>query len=271
MKGILSVCSLLFLQASISYAAPEFTPFIFGGSDVTTTDDLAKSTVGLKGSIPGQGSYICTGTLIANDLVMTAAHCVIDDHGQPIGHLDVLFGTDMQSAQVDIPSDASRANPNYQQVEVDANDIALVHFTGGLPNGYVTANLPSEDLHLSSGQKLVAAGFGISDPTESFWGGAQGSGVLRTTSETIDKPNYGRSEFSIAPSSSSGDCFGDSGGPFYLNHTAPLTVVGVVSRGVSEDCRDGGVHTLVSAQLSWIKQTSTQLRRISARLGKKRH
>src|SRR4051812_30118613 len=76
----------LMLQPTLSFAntsGSKVAPFVFGGSDVEENNDIAKTTVGLVGILPDDpdtgkpsGAYVCSGTLIDENIILTAAHCV---------------------------------------------------------------------------------------------------------------------------------------------------------------------------------------------------
>jgi Trypsin len=57
-------------------------------------------------------------------------------------------------------------------------------------------------------------------------------------------------------------CFGDSGGPVYLQTPQGTVLAGVVSRGVSTDqarpCGAGGIYVRPDSVLEWIEQTAAQ-------------
>lgn len=252
MKRILSLFCLLFFTHT---QAADLSTQIFGGVNSVPTDQVAKSTVGIVGTVSGR-SYICTGTLIDKDIVLTAAHCVKSgSFATPT--FKIVYGTNMSQPVAQSVVAKAQAHQSYRPVNVDNNDIALLHFKTALPVGFVPVRLPPANYALQAGQKLAVAGYGINSPLSS--GG--GSGILRATIDVVQQPAYGRTEFSIAADPKTGDCYGDSGGPFYVQSNGQPVVVGVVSRGITNDCRDGGIHTRVAAHIAWIQQTAAALRK----------
>src|SRR4051812_3490531 len=60
---------------------------IIGGTEVQQGDPVLKSTVAIF-----DGSALCTGSIIDQDLVVTAAHCISDP-----SRMAVLFTTDLEA------------------------------------------------------------------------------------------------------------------------------------------------------------------------------
>ncbi|HRO67927.1 MAG TPA: trypsin-like serine protease, partial [Pseudobdellovibrionaceae bacterium] len=125
----------------------------------------------------GQGS----GTLVASDLVLTAAHCVVNfSTGENLeaSGLTVYFGDyDGQNwnESLAVRGDALLRHPNYDPSNVEAeptknvHDIALLKLSRPAPETFVPARalLTPE---LRAGQPLLLAGFGnmyfMNDPKE---------------------------------------------------------------------------------------------------------
>ena len=59
---------------------------IIGGTIVDASDPVASTTV-----LVTDGNYICTGSIIDTDLVVTAAHCV----AAPAENLKIVFALDI--------------------------------------------------------------------------------------------------------------------------------------------------------------------------------
>lgn len=227
---------------------------IVGGSSVGASDAVAKVTAALESK---QG-WICTGTLIASDLLVTAAHCV---EGSPSSLL-VTF-----ALNVDSPSAVRRQVLGYQTppswanaaTGADHGDIALVRFGGGLPKGYKVASLLPVSQKLAKGQSVLLAGYGVTGMAP-----ALGSGVLRKVSVNI-AGSLGKTEVVLDQTQGRGACHGDSGGPAFVMSGSSLLVWGVTSRGypdfAPDDCKQKAVYTNMNAYRAWLTSSAEALRR----------
>ena len=83
----------LFISQSVSYAS---TPII-GGSSVTQSSWIAKTVVALV-SQSRQGEALCTASIVAPDLVVTAAHCVTTPDRSKIQSLQLIFDSNIHQA-----------------------------------------------------------------------------------------------------------------------------------------------------------------------------
>lgn len=235
---------------------------IIGGTDAVGSEDFAKVTVLLVDAVQGA---VCSGTLLATDTLLTAAHCV---QSQPAA-LKVVFLADLDAltaenkAQVVRDVTALEASPTYalhQDEEFNNGDIAIVHFVGGLASGYTTALMAALPKPVKTGDKVLLAGYG-----NSVGGSEQsGAGKLRSVETSIKNASYSKSEILVEQSLGKGACHGDSGGPLFIrNRAGALVVAGVTSRGVddpSDTCGVSAAYTNVGFYVSWIKETVVKLR-----------
>src|SRR6185437_2455079 len=222
--------------------------FIVGGTLVSPNDPVAATTV-----LVTDGNFICTGSLIDTDMVVTAAHCT----AAQVSDLRIVFATDINKLnQSEVRAITGlQANPGWQgenSTGADQHDIALMRIDGSLPAGYHPANLlsASDSSALRKGETAVLAGYGITDAQSQ-----DGAGVLRKVDVKISK-QLGKTEVILDQRDGKGACHGDSGGPAF---TADGQLWGVTNRGypdnAPDDCVHYAVYTRIQAYASWIAQT----------------
>ncbi|MBL9054570.1 MAG: trypsin-like peptidase domain-containing protein [Tabrizicola sp.] len=97
------------------------------------------------GRIDIAGAGFCTGTLIAADLVLTAAHCVFEPDGAPIAADRITFRAgfsygvslvDAGVARTIVPKDYRMIEP--APVAVIAADVALLQLAEPIPSGVIS-------------------------------------------------------------------------------------------------------------------------------------
>ncbi|MDG0816304.1 S1 family peptidase [Bdellovibrio svalbardensis] len=200
---------------------------IIGGSEVKAGDREMVSTVGLYDKA---GKFLCTGTLISGNLVLTAAHCIGEDPTQMV----VIFKDKFSNAKPEDmrPVIAAKRHDKYQpEQRLNTADIAVVRFNpgAGIPAGYNTAKVLRDFSLLSPGAKIIAVGYGLNWS----WVITKGAGTLRTVELEVENPAFSETEISLQQSLKKGICSGDSGGPGYIDIGGQLYVWGVVSRGAA--------------------------------------
>ncbi len=203
---------------------------------------------------------VCTGTLVAADVVLTAGHCieampievVVDtiDYAQPGGeHIRVAW---------------SRAYPSWQQ-RYDVGVLMLEHPATTAKPRVVTSACTTDRL-LETGLEVQIAGFGLDtvDATDENTRLHQATVPVIDAKCTLDpacNPAIApRGEF-MAGGRGADSCFGDSGGPVYVD-TADghgHALIGVVSRGLAlpaAPCGNGGVYVRVDRVIAWIQSVT---------------
>ena len=237
-----------------------------GGSAVTGDDTFSRHLVGIVDPVHGS---VCTGTMIRQDVVLTAAHCF--DGSRRAENYVAVFGLslDPKRGAKAVRVEAIRIPPSY---DPDKNrrrssyDIALLKLAGKAPPGYVPATVGSKtDYFLSEDEIYIAAGYGNTSNL------ARDPGLLRKL-VTPGKKLFvkGGCRLIELHQLGAGPCRGDSGSPLFKLTTdaagsVSYTVIGVQSQAVqrvvngkfvAEICEDIGLYTNVPPYRGWIEENS---------------
>lgn len=223
---------------------------VIGGEKVDSNSAVARHTVGIKNFA---SRSICSGTLIAQNAVLTAAHCLESDAKDiAIVFNSRINGIDRRSIRM---VQASFVHPEYDSSgSYDTHDIGILIFEGKAPAGFSPAPLSDNYNDLTYGKQLRVAGYGLNWA----WGPKLGAGILRTVRLKIRNLQFSNTEFTLDHSLKRGVCSGDSGGPVYIERGRTLVTAGVISRGDSipvpliPKCFLFSIVTRVDAHLPWI-------------------
>lgn len=250
---------ILTLSLLLSGTATATTVFkIVGGQRAAETNELEQRTVLI---VDPRGDF-CTGTLIAEDLILTAAHCV---SATPAESRTLQFYHRARNGQVTMETrEVVRfvRHPKFGEI-FDGGfapefDLALIHFAGGLPKDSSPAELPdSFDPKLK--QDLWIAGYGDRKDGTPLQKGEFSFGAVRP--ETLLVRSSVQSELpQLVLRGRPQTCLGDSGGPLFLKKDGHIFLVGVTSYGDDQGCSQSSNFEIVTEHLIWIREASQQLR-----------
>ena len=239
---------------------------IVNGTLVTPQDPITSHVVGiqLKLYIKIIGAKIpvaaegCTGTLISPHLVLTAAHCASNLSFLKAGEATLYFGVDMSKPVATVKVDAVKVDPAYVAgADENSHDVSLMHFSGNLPAGFSPAQILPDTYVLHTGEEVVSAGYGITNPK------LEDSGILRKASFLVHEADYSSDEVSLTENTS-GLCHGDSGGPTFVVSQGQDLVWGVTSRldtrvDPNELCQGGAIVTDVRKEAAFVKAAMKEL------------
>lgn len=242
------------------------TQGIYGGS--APDEPMHAAVVSLhraEGSVVRDKHIFCSGTLIASDVVVTAAHCLDTASGwnptfetRPPSTVVVYVGNGPTTSA---PSSAflrvteTRIHHDFDRLRL-RNDIALMRLAAPVAGVTPVPTLPAS-LGFTSADVgttvLNFAGFGETE-TGTYDVKLQADGVLgglgctvtgcTSSGDALTQISYSQSE--------SGPCFGDSGGPAFVVRGGTAYVGGLTSYGDS-GCTVFGVSTRTDPFEAWVR------------------
>lgn len=231
MLRLLFICFSLFLSSSIAFG-------ISGG--IPAPSFISQQTI----MIVSTRGAICTGAVIARDLVLTAAHCVAPKSNYAVS----VKGSAPRVIQIARIVLHPKFDPRQFETRVPSPDMAIVKLVEPLPANYRSAKLVSDPVLPKRGTLFTLAGFGFEKD-----GDERSLGTLRS----ISLPSVGTTggimvRVSSGNGGTQGACTGDSGGPAYLNGEL-AGIIGWTSIPTGKNCGFTTGLTLVGIQLDWIR------------------
>jgi secreted trypsin-like serine protease len=232
-----------------------------------TTDPAEDPIIGGTASPPGKwpdavavlgAGGSCTGTLIAPDVVLTAGHCA------PVNPTRVIANTVNYNAPGGVTATVKSitAYPNSQSTYDVAVVVLTTPITGVTPRKLGTTCTFQQGY--AAGTQVHLVGFG----STSVQGGGTNTALNEVTAPVIDPQctTGNGCRTSVAPGgeftvggNGKDTCFGDSGGPVYLDTPRGTVVIGAVSRGFDNSanpCGDGGIYVRTDKIATWIETTT---------------
>ncbi|WP_197413108.1 S1 family peptidase [Vibrio sp. MEBiC08052] len=267
MRTVLCCCCLL----SSPVFSSDVSPYIVNGTETSVVSypdfvSLFYDRTAYDGMYGGHS--FCGGTMLTNQYVLTAAHCIFS--GDSINEESMLFMTVGQTSdETDWIYNITPVRPaefyyfsSFSDSKIDLwkDDIAIIKLTSPLNTGG-TINRPTNESYRSNSESFTAIGHGNTTTNTITYK------LLKTSMDYVDQstcasvtPGLHDSQICFSGGSAAtmnnGICAGDSGGPIYWNDSGTLRQVGITSFGPTV-CGSGsitGVFTELTNYDTWIDQ-----------------
>jgi len=235
-------------------------------ADAVMRGAVTRDPNGIRGSVvrvESSRGELCSGAVIAPDLVLTAAHCVLERAQYRVVAVDRAFRPRSVRAVAAamhpafVPGTTPRTQPGV--------DLALLRLSQPLGGDFVPLD-PRAATAVGSGQPVELAGFGATEEAST-----RTARVLRKndlvalgTLQVANRVLVVADQRRLAATSGAGACRGDSGGPILQGGR----LVGVVSWSsgalrsrVRTACGGFTAVTPVAEHASWIAARASDLQR----------
>jgi hypothetical protein len=243
------LCLTAILASVLTVGSLRLAAITYGFIDTNNT--FSNTGAFIVKSPTGQIFPICSGTLIAPDVFLTASHCTLayELEFAPAGYTayisfdkSIPFGRRTSNKTRLIPVLEVVTNPAYNPAQSDSGDIAVLIVDPRHTRGIEPAALPDAGLL----DRLVAEGALAGVPITNVGYGVQnrvvggGTPFFQDTNpiprmfsfSTFNALNPHYIRYSQNPATGDGGaCFGDSGGPQFLDVDGTQTIISITITG----------------------------------------
>jgi hypothetical protein len=246
----LLIITLAVAAAGVFIAPSRVKAIVYGFVDTNNGFNNTGAFI-VKSAATGNIFPICSGTLISPTVFLTASHCTVffENDLAPLGFTafvsfdnPIPFGALTSNQTRLIPVTKVITNPNFNQAQSDTGDIAVLLVRANETHGVTPAQLPTagllDQLATQNGLKnavFTPVGYGLQNrvtgggppffqdrnPVPRMFAFSGFNALNNTFLRLSQNPAVG----------DGGACFGDSGGPNFLNYNGARLLVAITITG----------------------------------------
>lgn len=269
MKKILGVVSVVALLAACQKGLKsqgtlrlQSQQNILGGFQVLPSDPLRKHVVLIRSYTlkevtdkkPNTFS-VCTGIIVSDQHILTAAHCLPEDDKMSKLVVEVHFTTDTKEPDEQHAMAYAIKMKEHEEYHVGKRshfDLAILKISKTIPEDYEPVAILPAAVELVAGDTVVALGFGLKNDSPKIE-----STTLNKVSGVPVLEDQG-TQILLDQTAGKGICSGDSGGPTFFYYQGKHYLLGVNESvvGLTPDskptCKSNGLIVKAQTFKPWI-------------------
>ena len=208
--------------------------------------DVADRTVQRYTVVVASTKGKCSGVVLAQDIVLTAAHCVQGALSLQVGNSAGIGRQPLPPAAL-TPVTESVLHPLYKPKDSGSPDLAILKLAKPLPGPFIPAVINPKSL--AEGDDLIAAGYGQTSANDKSVGTVLRMVLMRVSQTTRNWVMLVR----VGEDETKGG-HGDSGGPVFA-YRGMHSLVAVIVGGTENKT----MAVALSAHYGWIRETMEKL------------
>lgn len=229
--------------------------FLTGPPAASTTLTSAPTVIGGQPDHPWSGAAVyfetsfgadgssCTGALWKPQIIVTAAHCVMEEAGDPIVSPSAITvwpaGANVEAVA---PADVQVTFISAEWIPADGSTVDIAFMTLDRPLGATPITRLAKPQEVSTlakaGAPITYVGYGLTVPRDDP--SQASSPVPLSLSEPLTDMYDENKTFTVLGDGITSTCAGDSGGPYMHEVAGELLLIGPLSGGSGPPCESDG-------------------------------